>query len=409
MAAVDSVNRLYNEVTINLQKMSGKTLKSRMQDCVLALVVSAIIIAIVILLRIFHINFAEFFSGQGVLLGIVGILYIAVGFVIAPIMFLLAPIMMIRYATMPRKTVVCPICSASHTVYAGVSSYICDQCGNLFLMSESIPQAPLFAVECPQCHSGFSLDEGISKMRCNNCGVNMAIEQKAVKRTDKHSICPLCGAKVWEDMYLCPSCGALHTDPNKELMEAYKKTDNAFTMMFAKMPVTNRWGFDAITQRNLTSVGQYAKAVWLRKEVRDRLANKDNKTNQDLIDFKNVLNALVMAEAKKSPMLLFDLSELLYLTYEKYINEKGEYFFYFLSRDEIKRYRESCLEISKLYQTIAAGEADWPEPIIDLEFTKSAITTNRQMVYLTRISNIEEIRRFIDRFAMRSSKKEELA
>ena len=304
---------------------------------------------------------------------------------------------------MPKITISCPFCGNSHTIFASVSSYICDQCNNLLLLNKTKPISPLFIAQCPICQSQWASSEELGNTRCNSCGVNVRIENSKVLLASQSINCTACGSKIYEGMYLCMSCEALHADRAKDQLGEYSKTDSAFTKMFSKLPEVNKWGYDAITQNYISEFGFYVKGIWLLKYLTESLPqNAENFTTE----FKNMLQSLAIASTYKhrfsNTAFASKLDNLLILYYKYVLNDDFTFKLDFDSKTSIESWRGRYAIMNKLYEAIINCNAThdktlrtiWPVPIIDLVFDKTK-ASNNSIVYLAKAQNTDQIRQFI--------------
>lgn len=400
----DSIKKAYDNKTNQLQRVCGKTLKSRIADCLKPLLVSEVLVAIVILLfafRLLDLNFAKTFQSMGTLAGIFGILLFAAGVFFAPILLVLPPIMLLSHNLSPRKIIHCPFCGKDHQVYASVRSYVCEQCNNLLLVLPSNTSDALSIAECPICHSKWGTAEQYGKSHCVNCGVELTIKDKQILRTDQYSPCEICGKKVYSEMFFCPSCGALHANPAKKRLKDYTKSESLFRRMFAQLPEENAWGIDSVSQRSNSGFGYYIKAAWLIRDVH-RALGKKQADEHVIYDMERMLAYLALSpwsSLQHNNVLRTALNDLLTRFYRKFMVEGDRFYKPFDSIEEIDRYRNWFSSLSELYYTAMRGKTDaivdgWVVPILDLAVDSSAVLAQSKG-YWAKVRNIGNIREFM--------------
>lgn len=161
----------FMEETKQMERSSGKTLASRIRDCVFSLVISAI--CAVLLFLIVWGSKADGFTFSG--LGIFNLVLIAL-VILTFATLVISPIMMLYYACKSKKTVTCPFCAKSHRVFSDVSSCVCGDCGRMLLLKK-YAEAPgsVIVARCPVCRFEFGAQENYGETRCNACGAALNI------------------------------------------------------------------------------------------------------------------------------------------------------------------------------------------------------------------------------------------
>ncbi|MCX6328399.1 MAG: hypothetical protein NTZ85_02635 [Bacteroidia bacterium] len=389
--------------TLALQGISGKTFKSRLADCLTALIASLIVFLIAFLLRYFGVSFTEMAKISGIM--IIPFILFLITIIASPFIFLLSFVMLLYYYFKPQKTIICPFCENTHKIYSNVKSYVCDGCKNSIMFSQKESALDLHIFSCLICGSKWATTNNYGEGQCYCCGAFYNINETLIESVKEDYSCPVCNNELPKDLFVCYHCGEILLNPITT--KSYSKTDNAFTMMFSRTPIPNNWGLDSITQRNNSDLGYLINSIWRLKKINDDIQNK--KLPSDLIlKFKESFELLslfcLLNKYLISDYLIRMFDYILLQLYENLIKKDQGFYFYFTKRDTIKTYNNDFKKISDLYVTMINSNKFtsekmniWPNPIVNLEYDKTEFIDNHTF-YQATVTNTVYINKFISAF-----------
>ena len=168
----------------------------------------------------------------------------------------------------PRRSVDCPVCGVTHTIFRCVQSYVCTGCGLILRLSQGDTSA-LFAVHCPCC--GAEWGSEAERTRCFVCGLTVIVREGAVMPAPPDIRCPRCDAEAQTGSYVCCTCGELLSQPAP--FPGYTERP----IYSAAFPAVNDDGMDLISLEAMPASGNMIKAFWFARAgcaAVDRLADK---------------------------------------------------------------------------------------------------------------------------------------
>lgn len=267
-AKVDLLKRAYSA-----QRDAVKTPRDLARRATIVLIVGPVLCGALLLIRALGGRIEESMGGFG-WIGLAGLLLFVI--ILGSPLLALYQFGLVLFRR--RRRVACPFCGVTHSIFQGVESYICTDCGHILRFSraqggtsllEAATVGPFVAVQCPRCGTEWGSDA--EQIRCFACGLPLIVRDGAAVPAPPDARCPHCDAEAHAGSFLCGACGELISEP--EALDRPAARD----LYSTALPPVRGDGMDAISLMAMPASGHIIAAYWAARKgcaVIDALGDK---------------------------------------------------------------------------------------------------------------------------------------